>query len=211
MAGLAAAGILGGTFDPIHLGHLVLAESARETFGLSKVIFIPAGNPPHKPGRVMTPAVDRLRMVEIATADNPWFAVSAMEVEKNEPSYTYHTVSALQRAEKDTEWFLIVGADTLAEIPTWYEYRKLLAAVTILAATRPGSTLAVPAPLADLAGRIRLFHPPALDVSSTMIRERAMGGLSLRYLVPDGVADYIIRRGLYGIRHAGAQAGPQLV
>lgn len=192
-----AVGLLGGTFDPIHLGHLVLAESARESFGLEKVVFMPAGQPPHKPDAVVAPAGDRLRMVEMAVAGNPYFTVSTLEVERPGPSYTVETVAALQRAEPGLEWCLIVGSDALVEIQTWHQYKRLFGMVRILAAARPGTELALPDGLEDWAGRVVFFHPPSLAISSTAIRERARMGLSLRYLVPDRVAAYIRERGLY--------------
>lgn len=194
---MAAIGLLGGTFDPIHLGHLVLAESARESFGLEKVVFVPAGQPPHKPDAVLAPARERLRMVEIAVADNPYFAVSALEVERPGPSYTVETVAALRLAEPGLDWHLIVGSDALAELPTWYQYERLLGMVRVLAAARPGTELALPDGLEDWAGRIAFFHPPGLAISSTVIRERARRGLSLRYLVPDRVVAYIREKGFY--------------
>ncbi|MGQ9779205.1 MAG: nicotinate-nucleotide adenylyltransferase [Bacillota bacterium] len=193
---LAAIGLLGGTFDPIHLGHLVLAETARESFGLEKVIFMPAGQPPHK-HRAMAAAHDRLRMVEMAVADNPYFAVSTLEIERPGPSYTVDTVVALRRSAPAAEWYLIIGSDALAELPTWHEYEQLLGLVRVLAAARPGAELALPPVLAGWSAKIAFFYPPAIDISSTAIRTRARQGLSLRYLVPERVAAYILEKGLY--------------
>jgi len=194
---LSAVGILGGTFDPVHLGHLVLAESARETFGLARVVFVPAGQPPHKPGTVITPARERLHMVEIAIADHPLFAVSPIEVERPGPSYTVDTIGELCETEPAAEWCLIVGGDALAEIPTWHDYRTLLTLVTVLAAGRPGISLALPPELYEWPARVSLFYPPSLDISATMIRERIQRGLSIRYLVPGGVAAYLAEHRLY--------------
>lgn len=194
--GLAAIGLLGGTFDPIHLGHLVLAEVARETFGLEKVIFMPAGQPPHKP-RAMAAAGDRLRMVEMAIAGNPYFAVSTLEIERPGPSYTVDTVTALRRSAPEADWHLIIGSDVLEEIPTWHEYEQLLGLVRVLAAARPGTELVLPPILAGWSAKIAFFYPPAIAISSTAIRERARQGLSLRYLVPERVAAYILEKGLY--------------
>ncbi|MGE5550239.1 MAG: nicotinate-nucleotide adenylyltransferase [Bacteroidota bacterium] len=194
---MAARGILGGTFDPIHTGHLCLAESAREVFQLERVIFVPAGNPPHKPGLVAAAAQDRFRMVEIATADNPNFLASPVELERLGPSYTIDTVNSLRTAYPGLEWCLIMGSDTLAEIQTWRDYRSLLPLVTILAAVRPGVPLVLPPELQPWAERVKTFSSPALDISATMIRQRLGQGLSVRYLIPAGVASYIEERGLY--------------
>ncbi|NLG84473.1 MAG: nicotinate-nucleotide adenylyltransferase [Firmicutes bacterium] len=193
---LTAIGLLGGTFDPIHLGHLVLAETARESFGLEKVIFMPAGQPPHKQ-RAVAAAHHRLRMVEMAVADNPYFAVSTLEIDRPGPSYTVETVAALQRDRPEAAWYLIIGSDALAELPTWHEYRRLLELVHVLAAARPGSELVLPPVLAGWSAGITLIYPPAIDISSTAIRARARRGLSLRYLVPERVASYIREKGLY--------------
>ena len=194
---MALKGILGGTFDPIHQGHLVLAESAREIFHLDQVVFMPAGNPPHKPEQALAPACNRLRMVEIAAAGNPFFAVSPLEIERSGPSYTADTITMLQERHPGAAWCLIVGGDTLAEIPTWHDYRGLLGRVKILAASRPGSALSLPSELQAYAGGISTFTPPGLAISSTMIRDRIRTGRSIRYLVPDGVADYLYENRLY--------------
>ena len=194
---MAVYGLLGGTFDPVHLGHLVLAESARETFRLDKVFFVPAGNPPHKPGQVMAAATDRLRMVKIAIAGNPHFIVSPIELERSGPSYTIDTVAALRADTPGLNWGLIVGSDTLQEISTWRNYQDLIPQVWLLAAARPGTPLTMPPDLSPWADRIKFFAPPSLDISATMLRDRIYRGLSLRYLVPEGVAHYIAERRIY--------------
>ncbi len=195
---MAACGLLGGTFDPIHLGHLALAESAREAFHLDEVIFVPAGEPPHKPGQVAAARVDRLRLVEMAVADNPYFAVSRIEVDRPGPSYTIDTVTALRAERPSADWWLIVGSDTLAEIPTWHRYTDLLPLVRLAAAARPGTSLDVPIALQPWLGRIEFFSAPALDISASMIRERIADGRSLRYLVPDRVRAFLATHRLYG-------------
>lgn len=194
---MPAIGLLGGTFDPIHLGHLALAESAREEFGLAGVVFIPAARPPHKPGVVMAPARERLRMVEIATDGNPYFSVSTVEIERTGPSYTVDTLIGLRRQQPAVDWCLIVGSDALVEIPTWHDYGRLLSLVRILAAARPGTPLAFPPEIDAGAARIELFYPPSLDISATLIRQRIRDGLSVRYLVPDEVIAYLTARRLY--------------
>ena len=194
-------GIFGGTFDPIHLAHLLLAEMARESCGLDKVIFVPAANPPHKSGLVVAAARHRLRMVEIAVADNPCFEVSRVEIDRAGPSYTVDTVRWFRQSVPDAEWCLIVGSDTLAEIPGWHEYRSLLQLAAILAGARPGTPSAVPDELKPWRDRIGFFPLPAFDISATMIRARIASGLSVRYMIPPGVAVYLeehpIYRGLY--------------
>ena len=195
---MSAIGLLGGTFDPIHLGHLVLAESAREAFGLDGILFVPAGQPPHKPGAVMAPASDRWRMVEIATNDNPFFSVSPVEIERAGPSYTVDTVACLRRQQPSVDWCLIVGSDALAEIPTWHDYQGLLPLVRILAAARqPGTPLTLPPEINAWSDRVSFFHPPSLDISASLIRQRVRDGLSVRYLVPAGVAAYLAGHHLY--------------
>lgn len=194
---MPAIGLLGGTFDPIHLGHLALAESAREAFGLAGVVLVPAGQPPHKPGAVMAPARDRLRMVEIATDENPHFSVSTVEIERTGPSYTVDTVVCLRRQQPAVDWCLIVGSDALAEIPTWHDYQRLLSLVRILAAARPGTPLALPPEIDARSARIDLFYPPSLEISASSIRQRIRDGLSVRYLVPTEVIAYLTARRLY--------------
>ena len=188
----------GWDIRPRSHGHLALAESAREVFGLAGVVFVPAGQPPHKPGVVMAPTRDRLRMVEIATDDNPYFSVSTVETERTGPSYTVDTLVGLCRQQPAVDWCLIMGSDALAEIPTWHDYKKLLSLVRILAAARPGTPLALPPEIEAGAFRIDLFHPPSLEISATAIRQRIRDGLSVRYLVPDGVIAYLTARQLYG-------------
>lgn len=194
---MPARGLLGGTYDPIHVAHLVVAETARADFGLERVVFMPAGNPPHKPERVVAPASDRLRMVELAVAGNPGFAVSSLEIERPGPSYTVDTLGRLLADEPGVEWHLIVGGDTLLEIPTWHEFRRLFLHAGLLVAARPGVELRIPRELEAVQERIRFFYPPALDLSASMIRQRLGRGLSVRYLVPPAVVDYIGEHGLY--------------
>lgn len=186
-------GILGGSFDPIHLGHLRAAENARETLGLEKVRFIPAGEPPHKPKDGLSSAEDRLAMVLLATASNPAFAASDLEVRRKGPSYTFETLLAITAEPEGHEVFLIVGSDTLPEIPSWREPQRIFALCTVAVAGRPGAPLG-PTPA---GARVVPVSGPELPVSATSVRERARAGRSVRYLVPDAVADYIETRRLY--------------
>jgi nicotinate-nucleotide adenylyltransferase len=186
-------GILGGSFDPIHLGHLRAAENAREALGLHEVLFIPAGQPPHKRESGLSPARDRLAMVTLATAGNPAFLPSDAELLREGPSYTADTLKALRAERPGDDLFLVVGSDTLPEMSGWYEPERLFALCTVAVAGRPGTSSARPpagAKVVELPG-------PGLEVSATDVRRRVREGKSVRYLVPDAVAEYIAKRGLY--------------
>lgn len=190
---------MGGTFDPIHTGHLVAAEAARHAFDLQEVRFVPAGTPWQKEGRDVASADDRVAMAEVATADNPGFSVSRIEVDREGPTYTRDTLSAIHEADLDAELFFITGADAILQILTWKDPETVLALATFVAASRPGYDLAnldelIPA---SLRTRVQAFEVPALSISSTDIRARVRDGRPIRYLVPDSVADYITGRGLY--------------
>jgi nicotinate-nucleotide adenylyltransferase len=191
-------GLMGGTFDPIHHGHLVAAEEARWQFDLDIVLFIPTGQPWQKPVGV-SPAEDRYRMTVIATASNPAFEVSRVEIDHPGPTYTVDTLRRL-RAElgEDARLFFITGADAVLHILTWKDREEVLALAEFIAATRPGYDLERLTERLPLA-RERL-HPmeiPMLAISSTEIRARVARGAPIQYLVPDGVAEYVAERGLY--------------
>jgi nicotinate-nucleotide adenylyltransferase len=186
-------GVLGGTFDPIHLGHLVLAEEARERCALDAVLFVPAGDPWMKAGRALAPAEDRLRMTELAVASNPSFAVSGLEIDREGPTYAVDTLRALHEREPRTELVFVAGADAIADLPRWREPEALLTLARFVAATRPGPDAAA---LPDHPA-IETLEIPALDISSTDIRARVAAGRSIRYLVPDDVAAHIREAGLY--------------
>lgn len=185
-------GLLGGTFDPIHLGHLRAAENVREALSLDRVAFVPARTPPHGKGPRATP-LDRYAMVAVATAGHPSFYASDAELLREGPSYTVDTVSEWVRDHPGDQVVLIVGADTYPEMATWKEPVRLFALCSIAVAARPGETVSDPAgvpPAEIVAG-------PGLPISSSEIRRRIGSGCSVRYLVPEGVADYIAKRGLY--------------
>jgi nicotinate-nucleotide adenylyltransferase len=190
-------GLYGGTFDPIHLGHLRAAENAREAVGLDLVAFLPAAVPPHRGGAPLSPAADRLAMVRLATASHPRFEAWDAELRRPGPSYTVETVSSLLCERPSDTFVLVVGADTWPEIATWRDPQKLLALVEVAVADRPG--FAAEEPVAPFPGArgVRRAEGPSLPVSATAVRERARQGLSVRYLVPDAVAEYIASRGLY--------------
>jgi nicotinate-nucleotide adenylyltransferase len=197
-------GIMGGTFDPIHHGHLVAAEEARWQFGLDQVVFVPTGQPWQKPVGV-SDAEDRYLMTVIATASNPAFTVSRLEIDSAGPTYTVDTLRALAaELGQGVRLFLVTGADAVLQILTWKDPHEVLSLAELIAATRPGhdlTDLAEKVPAA--AGRVHSMRIPALAISSTEIRERAASGAPIRYLVPEGVARYVEKRGLY---RAGAVA-----
>jgi nicotinate-nucleotide adenylyltransferase len=191
-------GIMGGTFDPIHHGHLVAAEEARWQFRLDQVLFIPTGQPWQKPVGV-SPAEDRYLMTVIATASNPAFAVSRLEVDTPGPSYTVDTLRRL-RAElpEGTRLLFIGGADLLRQLLTWKEPEQVLALAELIAATRPDFDVDdVVQKVPGAAGRVHRMEIPALAISSSDIRARVARGAPIEYLVPEGVARYIEKRALY--------------
>jgi len=196
---------MGGTFDPIHHGHLLAADEARWQFDLDTVLFIPTGQPWQKPVGV-SPAEDRYRMTVIATASNPTFEVSRVEIDHPGPTYTVDTLRRL-RAElgEDARLFFITGADAVLHILTWKDREEVLALAEFIAATRPGYDLERLTEQLPLA-RERL-HPmeiPLLAISSTEIRARVARGAPIQYLVPDGVVEYVVERGLYRSEPAAA-------
>ncbi len=188
-------GLFGGTFDPVHLGHLRAAENARETLGLDLVAFLPSAVPPHR--ATASAAQDRLAMTRLATAPNSAFAAWDTELRREGPSYTVDTVAALSGERPSDCFVLLVGADTWPEMTGWREPERLFSLVEVAVAERPGAPLLeLSAPFTSARG-VRRVSGPALAVSATAVRERVRDGLSVRYLVPDVVADYIAERGLY--------------
>jgi nicotinate-nucleotide adenylyltransferase len=192
-------GIFGGTFDPIHIAHLAVAEAARDALGLEQVLFIPAGRPPHKPGRPITAAEHRLAMVELAIAGNDAFAASRVEIDREGPSYTVDTLEAF--AAETADLTLILSAEAFLELPTWREPRRVLDLARLVVAPREGYPEADQAFLEEhfpgAAARAVFLDGPRLRLSASELRARAAGGRSLRYLVPDAVADHIGDHALY--------------
>lgn len=195
MGGGVRIGVLGGTFDPVHYGHLVAASEAGLALRLDEVIFVPAGRPWQKGDRRLAPAEDRYAMTLIATAPDPLFSVSRVDVDRPGPTYTIDTLRDL-RAERgpDADFFFIIGADALSGLRTWRDPDALLQLAHFVGCTRAGHRLA-DVGLAE--GQFTLVEVPALEISSTTCRERVRAGLPIRYLVPDGVIQYISKRGLY--------------
>lgn len=211
--GTRRLGILGGTFDPPHLGHLAVAEEARDVLDLERVLFIPAGRPWQKADRAVTPAELRLAMVERAIAGNPAFAIDRREVDRPGPTYTVDTLAELAAEEPPgTELWLVLAAEALAGLATWREPGRVLELARVCAVPR-GPELDAAASAAGLvaafpaaADRIVVLDRPRLAISSTEIRERVAAGRSIRYLVPDAVAELVARYALY--RPVGAAAAP---
>jgi nicotinate-nucleotide adenylyltransferase len=200
-------GIMGGAFDPIHMAHLVTAEEALAEFALDQVLFMPAGDPPHK-SRELASAEFRYLLVSVATASHPRFSVSRFEIERTQVSYTVDTLEYLAGiVPEGTEMFFITGADAVLDILTWKDPARVLELATFIAATRPGYDLSK---LSGLLGklrsetvglvpeaRVKTLEVPALAISSSMIRERLVAGKGVRYLVPEPVAELIEKSGLY--------------
>jgi len=198
-------GILGGTFDPIHLGHLAAAEEAREALALEAVLFVPAGIPPHKPGRPISAAAHRFAMVEAAVATNPAFRASRVEIDRIGPSYAADTVEFLadgmRAAGREPDLWWILSAEAFAGLPSWRDPERLLAACRMAVVPRPGARPPARAWVDErfpgLGDRVVVLGGPVLDISSTLIRDRVAAGRSIRYLVPDAVAAYVEEHRLY--------------
>ena len=195
---------MGGTFDPIHHGHLVAASEVGGLFGLDEVVFVPTGQPWQKSERQVSPPEDRYLMTVIATASNPRFSVSRVDIDRGGPTYTIDTLRDLRRHRPDADLFFITGADALAQIVSWRDNERLFELAHFIGVTRPGFHLA-DAHLPE--GRVSLVEVPALAISSTDCRERVARGMPVWYLVPDGVVQYIEKRSLY--RNAGRRPRPR--
>jgi nicotinate-nucleotide adenylyltransferase len=194
-------GVFGGTFDPIHQGHMVIAEQVMDEVNLSRVVFVPGGIPPHKEASsVRASAEDRFDMVEAAVAGNGRFSVDRVEVDAGRPMHTVETVGILKQREAANDWYFITGADEVSNLLTWKDPDRLLEEVVMVAATRPGYDLSKLYHLeAGLRNFDRIFpiECTRVDISATGIRRRILQGKSVRYLVPEGVYEIIRDRGLY--------------
>jgi nicotinate-nucleotide adenylyltransferase len=189
-------GVMGGTFDPIHHGHLVAASEVASLFALDEVVFVPTGEPWQKTDRAVTPGEDRYLMTVIATASNPRFSVSRVDIDRAGPTYTIDTLRDIRaHLGDDVELYFITGADALTQIFTWRDVDELFDIAHFVGVTRPGHTLADPG---VPEGRISLVEIPALAISSTDVRDRVQSHRPVWYLVPDGVVQYIAKRDLYG-------------
>jgi len=190
----ASIGVLGGSFDPVHNGHCAIAQAACEHFHLEKVIFIPAGTPPHK-ATVCASSIHRLAMLRRAIAGNPMFDVWDIELRREGKSYTVDTIAALKRRYPGRRLFFIIGSDNLTEIPAWHRYKQILRMCTLCVAGRPGYPLRVPAKLRS--ARILAFPSARLALSSSEIRGLLKMGLSCRYCIAHTVYQYIKKHALY--------------
>ncbi len=191
-------GVMGGTFDPIHLGHLMIAEAVWNEYKLDKILFIPSANPPHK-DNVLTSAKHRFNMALLATCSNPHFEVSSIEMERTGPSYTVDTIKELRRLYgESTELYFIIGADSIKELPTWHNIDELLTLCHFVATRRPGYApdLTVIEQLYKDAD-IHILETPELEISSTDIRRRIKKGYSIQYITTEQVEQYIRKEGLY--------------
>ncbi len=201
--GTRRLGVMGGTFDPIHHGHLVAASEVQAWFGLDEVVFVPTGQPWQKSDRTVSPAEHRYLMTVIATASNPRFSVSRVDVDRRGPTYTVDTLRELHRRHPDSELFFITGADALAQIMTWHEPEDMFSLAEFVGCTRPGHSID-DVMLRDLPrDRVRIVEIPALAISSTDCRDRVSRGEPVWYLVPDGVVQYIAKHSLYAADSGG--------
>jgi nicotinate-nucleotide adenylyltransferase len=196
------SGILGGTFDPIHNGHLAAAEEVRRRLSLDEVIFVPAGKPQLRMNTPLSAAAHRVQMVRLAIAGSPYCKLSLVEIERAGPSYTVDTVNQLRtQLGSGDELYFILGWDNLAELPRWHEPQQLVKACSLVAVPRPGYSQPDLKPLKALVPGLEesliLLPAPQVDISASLVRERVSRGLSIRQLVPVPVADYIQEQGLY--------------
>ncbi|MEU1618160.1 nicotinate-nucleotide adenylyltransferase [Streptomyces sp. NPDC008238] len=187
-------GVMGGTFDPVHHGHLVAASEVAHLFQLDEVVFVPTGQPWQKSDQKVSAAEDRYLMTVIATASNPQFSVSRSDIERGGRTYTIDTLRDLRAEHPEAELFFITGADALAQIFSWRKAEELFSLAHFIGVTRPGHTLSDPG---FPAGGVSLVEVPALAISSTDCRQRVAKGEPVWYLVPDGVVRYIDKRRLY--------------
>jgi nicotinate-nucleotide adenylyltransferase len=190
-------GVLGGTFDPVHRGHLALAGAARDELGLGEVLFVPAGQPWRKAGRIVAPAGDRLAMLRLALEGEAVFRVETLEVDRHGPSYTADTLEALRAARPEDELFFIVGEDALADLPNWVRPERILELATLAVARRAGVRPMAGEGLPGLRERAVWLKMPLVRVSATEIRERVRRGEPIDGMVPPAVAAYIREQGLY--------------
>jgi len=189
---MSRIGLMGGTFDPPHLGHLLIAEQAREQLELDEIWFLPAAIPPHKAG--FSDATHRIEMTRLAIEDDAAFRLDLIEFERDEPSYTVETMRRLRERYPDHTFFFLIGADSLDALERWADYETLVRLVTFGAVARPGSRYRIP-PDAD----VRTIDMPQLEISSTDLRERVKRRKSIKYLVPAAVDTYVKEHGLYDV------------
>lgn len=199
MVGVGRIGVLGGTFDPIHYGHLAAAEEARAKLSLREVIFVVAGLPPHKLDEEITPAEHRYAMVELAIASNPYFSLSRIDIDRPGPSYTVDTI-ALLRQQRTEEIYFIMGMDALMEIDTWHQPQRLIQLCRLVAVERLDFVPdlgRLEAAVPGIAARTEIIEMPQLEISSTDLQRRVREGLPIKYQLPPQVEEYIYQHRLY--------------
>lgn len=197
-------GIFGGTFDPIHLGHLILADQCREQCELDEVWFVPAAIPPHKQATVISPAATRCAMIELAISGYPAFRLARLELDRSGPSYTVTTLEQLHGDDPSRELFLLLGADSIRDLPSWREPQRVLELATVVAVNRGRDIFDLPAvkqhlkaELGNVSAHLQVVQIPGIDISATDIRRRVTEGRSIRYLVPRAVEAYIHENSVY--------------
>lgn len=193
-------GLLGGTFDPPHYGHLVLAEQARIQLGLDRVLFIPAAQPPHKPAAEVAPIEHRLNMLALAIAGNPFFEISRADIDRPGPHYTVDLLIHLRAIYPDAEFFFLMGSDSLVDLPRWRDPHRLIQMTWLAVMPRPGYVVHMPLleqALPGISKRLLWLDAPFLDIASHDLRRRVKSGGSIRYLVPPEVEAYIYAHRLY--------------
>ncbi|WKD57197.1 Nicotinate-nucleotide adenylyltransferase [Corynebacterium capitovis DSM 44611] len=202
---MSRIGIMGGTFDPIHHGHLVAASEVADRFDLDEVLFVPTGEPWQKSGRQVSPAEHRYLMTVIATASNPRFSVSRVDIDRGGATYTIDTLRDLAERRPGAELFFITGADALSSIMSWHDWDKMFRLAQFVGVTRPGYDLREDMLPAEHQERVHLIEIPAMAISSTDCRQRAAEGRPVWYLVPDGVVQYIAKNKLYHATSGGVE------
>lgn len=199
MTGKKRIGLLGGSFNPIHIGHLIMAENAMEQLGLDLVHFAPAGNPPHKTGQRLAPIADRIAMIHLAIADRPMFECSPIDSDHGEPSYTWRLLERLHEQEPDAGIAFIMGGDSLRDFRSWSRPERILELAELAVVERPG--VSIPDDMLELPpvrrNRVHFVETPMCSISSTEIRARVKASNTIRYLVPEDVRRYIESNGLY--------------
>ena len=197
----ARVGVLGGSFDPVHVGHLIVADVLLHTLKLQRVLFLPAGQPPHKPTQMLAPDADRLAMLRLALADAPGLEISTVDLDREGPSYTVDSLRILRaQAPPDCELYFLIGQDSLRDFPHWHAPNEIARLARLGVALRPGvdaTIAAVNAAVPATRGRIELVPVPLIGVASSTLRTAIGAGGSYRFQVPPAVADYIAERGLY--------------
>lgn len=201
MTQVARIGLLGGTFDPPHFGHLWLAETAWEQLRLDMVLFLPVGQPPHKRGEPITAVSHRLTMTRLAIADNAHFEADTTDIDRQPPHATYSLLPLMQHAYPDSQIWLLIGGDSLRDLPQWRKPERVVAQCRLAALPRPGAAVnwdALEEAVPNVKSAVDMLDGPTIDISSTEIRGWARAGHTVRYLLPATVADYIHEAGLYG-------------